>query len=306
MATYIRKISTIVLPDEIWEIDDDLAVKVEGSEPNPGIGNYYTRGSHPTIWHSLASQTGWLKADDLENSPFKKITLGQKEFYPRIYRPTIPDIAVTMRPPLAPPHEENVVSTNIGQATALTRRLETICQTVHPHKTNMSVFGHEIRSLLILACTEAETHWRGILSANGHRPKKFNTNEYIKLLDIMRLDQYAVKFPQYPWIAPILPFLGWDKSDPTKSLVWYDAYNATKHNREVEFDKATLSNALHAVSACIVMQVAQFGKRVGLGTRSELSAFFQFEATPDWELADCYVGVSFGKEWTEKLVDFSN
>jgi hypothetical protein len=33
-------------------------------------------------------------------------------------------------------------------------------------------------------------------------------------------------------------FVGGDK--PTRSLVWYDAYNAVKHHREIEFERGSL------------------------------------------------------------------
>lgn len=63
--------------------------------------------------------------------------------------------------------EKDYLASARSQLTSLARKLETICQTVQPSEKNLDVYGHEIRNLLILAATEAEMHWRGILTANG-------------------------------------------------------------------------------------------------------------------------------------------
>jgi hypothetical protein len=128
-----------------------------------------------------------------------------------------------------------------------------ICQTVQPEGKNLDAFGHDIRNLLILACTEAETHWRGVLVANGVTQDRYTTNDYVKLRDPMKLDEYAVTFPNYPWLAAFKPYEGWNTAKPTCSLGWYDAYNAVKHNRETEFERATLRRVFEAISACVVM-----------------------------------------------------
>jgi hypothetical protein len=81
--------------------------------------------------------------------------------------------------------EKTYIASARGQLVSLKRKLETICQTVQPsEKTLDLVYGHEIRNLLILAATEVETHWRGILIANGVSTPR-NTNEYVKLVDTL-------------------------------------------------------------------------------------------------------------------------
>ena len=118
--------------------------------------------------------------------------------------------------------------------------------------------------MLIFACTEVESHWRGVLVANGVTRDRFSTNEYVKLSAAMRLDVYAVSFPSYPWLKPVSPFLGWGTSGkPTEELAWYDAYNAVKHNRENDFVRSTLENAFGAVIACAIIIMVQFGRPGG-------------------------------------------
>jgi len=129
---------------------------------------------------------------------------------------------------------------------------------VQPSERTLVVYGHEIRNLLILAATEAEMHWRGILIANGApRTTKFSSNEYVKLVEPLKLRDYAINFYDFPDLPPFQPFAGWSREDPTDSLPWYAAYNGVKHNREDEFQRGTLRCAFEAVSANIALLVAQ-------------------------------------------------
>jgi hypothetical protein len=106
----------------------------------------------------------------------------------------------------------------------------------------------------------------------------------------MKLDQFAVVFPNYPWLPPFKPFNGWGATGkPTQELAWYDDYNATKHDRESAFERATLCRVFEAISACVVMIVAQFGLPLGLGESAESRSFFQIVAVPEWPLSEVYI-----------------
>lgn len=170
------------------------------------------------------------------------------------------------------------------------RQLDRICQTVHPTPATFASFGYDIRNLLILACTEVESHWCGVLAANGVKGDRLSTNDYVKLCPAMRLGAYAVSFPSYPWLSPVIPFAGWGTTGkPTQELAWFDAYNSVKHDRETQFERGTLEQLLAAVSACAVMMFAQFGLLGGFGQRTELRSFFHFNSVPSWPLSDVYV-----------------
>jgi hypothetical protein len=143
---------------------------------------------------------------------------------------------------------------------------------------------------LILACTEVESHCRGVLNANGVAGERLSMNDYVKLRAAMRLDEYAIAFPSYPWLEPIRPFFGWGSTGkPTQDLPWYDAYNAVKHDRENKFERANLASVFAAVAACAIMIEAQFGLPDGLGLGSDLMAFFEFAEVPSWPLAELYI-----------------
>lgn len=286
MSGYFLRVVQVHNPPQVWRITDDEAELLGVTNARTGPGTYFQRGDYKTIWHAIqAGASGWLDANDLSTSPFHRLDLAPKHHYPRMARPLL------LEKPISPSAriEADVVATNIGQAKSLVRGLQTICQTVHPHAANLGVYGHEIRNLLILAATEVETHWRGVLTANGFVGDRPGTSDYVKLLGPMRLDQYSVGFRHFPWLSPIRPFAGWAADKATQSLGWYDAYNGVKHNREREFERANLGNAFAAVSACAVMMAAQFTASIGLGGKSELSDFFKFVETPTWAPSDSYV-----------------
>lgn len=219
--------------DQIWRIDDREAVRLGISNPENGLGSYFQAAQHEMIWEVIRHQAGWCQGS------FHKIELGPRQYYPRIARPLSYTDQEYLRSPSAT-EEQSVVALGLGQANVFMRRLDLICQTVHPAPNTLGVFGHEIRNLLILAATEVEAHWRGVLVANGSAKDQFNTRDYARLVRPMRLDRYAVSFPSYPWLPPVRPFAGWKAEQPTKSLGWYDAYNHVKHDREGAFQQATL------------------------------------------------------------------
>lgn len=289
----------------VWKINGDVAIRVGVSNAEQGAGTYFKAMPGETIWTTIRRHTPWFEPDG--RSPFHKLNLQPGEYYPRIARPIDqhPDEAPGWSPGVR--RETNVVAVARGQLTTLTRQLDRICQTVQPLPRNFSTFGHDIRNLLILACSEIEAHWRGVLTANGTNKDRYNTRDYVMLRRAMKLDEYSVTFPNYPWLEDISPFGGWGNGGkPTQELRWYAAYNAVKHNRETEFEEATLFHVFEALSACIVMMAAQFGLNEGLGQRSELRASYQFSALPKWPPSEIYV-YPYGepeRDWSPVFFDF--
>jgi hypothetical protein len=177
------------------------------------------------------------------------------------------------------------------QLAELCRRLEAICRVVYPAPESLAAYGDEIRELLILACTEVEAAWRAILRANGASQDRLTTRDYVALQPAMRLSEYAVSFPHFPELAPVSPFEGWRAtSAPTQDLDWYDAYNAVKHGREENFARATLKNALGAVSASVVMVCAQVGSEAAL-RQGPAESFVRLVASPQWPHTEVYTWI---------------
>ncbi len=287
MAYYIRKLPN-TSTTQLWHVDGQRAVQVGVFNPEQVPGSYFQAAGSSDIWDVIRSQTPWFLPDG--QNPFEKVDLSLGEYYPRIARPW------SAHPQQAPSRspdswaKNNLIAIARGQLTALTRQLNQICQTIHPAPETFATYGHDIRNLLILACTEVEASWRGVLEANGVQKDRFTSNDYVKLNSAMRLDEYAVCLSSYPWLPPIRPFKGWEQGgSPSKNLTWYDAYNGVKHNRENEFSRGTLYVALEALAACAIMLVAQFGTIGALGQNSELSTFFEFALTPVWPIKEIYV-----------------
>jgi hypothetical protein len=298
MSYYIRSLRH--QPPEVWKIDDDEALRLGVTNARAGAGTYFKRREGETIWDTIRQQaTGWFEPTG--TNPFHQSAFRPGQFYPRMARPTNEDHEESLGCNPGAAGDSQFIAMARGQLKVLTRQLDRICQTVHPAEEMLSIYGHEIRNLLILACTEVEMHWRGILHANGIDQARYDTRSYVKLQGAMRLGDYTVQFPNFPWLAPVCPFGGWGSTgNPTQDLPWYDAYNATKHNREGEFAKATLAHAFQAISACVVMMAAEFGTAAGFGEDAELNSFFQLASVPVWPLGDVYLQPHgcHGGDWT--------
>jgi hypothetical protein len=227
-------------------------------------------------------------------------TLRAGEFYPRIWRtgegleqfgdPVLRVEDTTFRGSFV---------NSLEQIEGLFDDLLSIFRVVHPAMDNLDAFGGAIRDIIILACTEVEAQWKGVLEANGVTPSGpyFKTSDYVRLLPAMKLDQYEVALIRYPRISATAPFMEWDTSKATQSLPWYAAYNQVKHDRETRFEDASLKHAIEAVAACVVMLAAQFG--VDALQRHHLKPVFEFSRRPMWEPKDWYYQPVPGRGWVQ-------
>jgi hypothetical protein len=276
-------------PRQIWRFQDQAATRMGVTNPEGGPGSHFTAKPGEDFFDCIRRQTPWMI------DSFYEAALGPGEYYPRMARPLA---QARQSMPMfwsgSVATEKNFIASARSQLTSLTRRLQTICQTVQPSEKNLDVYGHEIRSLLILAATEAETHWRGILEKNGCVLSRPNTNDYVKLIEPLKLLDYSIIFHDFPDLQPIRPFAGWSKADPTNTLGWYAAYNGVKHNREGEFERGNLRHAFEAVSACTALQVAQFGPTA---LNAELLGFV-VPRVPDWPTGEMYLSPLISPDWT--------
>jgi hypothetical protein len=279
-------------PRQVWLFHNQMATRMDVTNPERGPGTFFKADLVEDFSDCIRRQTTWLDPGMIEGR-FYPAHLGPGEYHPRIARPLALAIEPMLWSPWASTDKAFVASTR-SQLTALIRKLGTICQTVEPSEKNLNVYGHETRNLLILAATEVEMHFRGILTANGSSAQRFNSNEYVKLIEPLKLLDYTITFHDFPDLQTIQPFAGWSKSDPTKSLAWYSAYNGVKHNREGEFDRGTLRRAFEAVSACIALQVAQFGPTA---LNLELLSIMTLRV-PEWPIEEMYLSPMTSPNWT--------
>ncbi|MEB6590506.1 hypothetical protein MXM82_15360 [Pseudomonas asiatica] len=163
--------------------------------------------------------------------------------------------------------------------------LDGLFDVIEPSARNFGSYGHKIRELLIIACTEVEFLLLKALTDNGYTKKtRYTTSDYANCLDLFRLDQWKVELNQYPAIKTFMPFKGWDKGNATKSLPWYNAYNAVKHNRGDNIADANFEHALDAVAALHILLEAQYGRSVfdKISQRSEERSLFMTVVLPSW------------------------
>ena len=220
--------------------------------------------------------TSSLKAKDFRLNKFAQIP---GEFNPRVFRPFIQvhesiNFGVenkidklakeVFRYPDFTPNDFTKQIMAVNQLGTLKEILLTILDTTYPATSNLKTYGQNIKNLLVLSCIEVETQLKGIFKANEFNAKTSNytTKDFVKLKDILHLDKYSVKYPYYPALKPITPFKKWKASNPTTSLKWYDSYNSIKHNGELDFNKATLENAISAFSAVAILLKAQYGNHI--------------------------------------------
>lgn len=211
---------------------------------------------HPRVWRGYLTEHNWFTP----YIPINPIAIYGKAYY------------------------ESIVA-----ASSLFSQFTDVFRFIEPASSNLIAFGHKLRELLILACTEIEACWRAVLFENGIEREIYSTKDFIKLSEPLRLNAWSIRLKDYPELGDRMPFESWDEKQPTKSLAWYDAYNAVKHNREKEFHRATFDNVLNAMGALHIMQAAQWGPQVFDRMYDNRFTPFFTSTLPKFETSDAYV-----------------
>jgi len=211
------------------------------------------------------------------------------EYYPRVARPRC----------LAP--EETFLrefNSSMNAARNLFAGMADVFRYVEPSTTNEKAYGHQIRQLLILACTEVEAQCKAVLRVNGYPKRKrrksdreptdeaWNISDFAKLEPLMRLSEWSLDLAAHEWFV-FNPFDEWRYGS---QLSWYSAYNQVKHDREMKFQQATLENLIEAMGAVFVLIMAQFGQW-GRERTHEPSPFVM--GAPGWKPSQYYVTSEF-------------
>ncbi len=273
-----------------WVIDD-------------GATNYRVGNSHGPRYPIERSFTA---PDDLQthfgpDARIEQSLLAPGEFHPRIYHP-IDGIQLEL-----PRFYNRTWSSSFQAVRNLLAVIENLFRYLEPHPDNAQAYGHEQRQLLILACTEVESSCKAVLKANTYPTPpndRWSTRDYVKAAVPMRLREWEIGLRYHPDFPPFKPFETWSATNPTTSLSWYDAYNAVKHDREDNFKRATLQNAIVATGAAYLMVVAQFGQFSH--PLADTGETFCLRAEPTWPLSEYYVppAVQAGASWTPISYNF--
>jgi len=138
--------------------------------------------------------------------------------------------------------------------------LQELFEYIEPSDTNLNTYSHRIHQLLVRTCIEIEANFKAILKENIYSKKDYlNRTDYKLINTTHHLSGYSVKFPYWNGTKNyFVPFEGWGKFGDGK-LIWYDAYNNTKHDRGDNFTEANFENLLNAVTALQIVITSQFG-----------------------------------------------
>lgn len=246
-----------------------------------------------------------------------KTFLDSGEYHPNIYRPflcydfiekqrNLPDRNDLAHILFEDIHlfDEKEYLSRLNQLEILVEELQTIFQVVEPTINNYKTFGHKIRNLIILACTEVDSICKNILLSNSYKKKeRYSMNDYIRLKGVLKLNQYKIDLIRYPEILNISPFIHWEEKEPTKSLCWYNSYNAIKHDRINNAHLATLENAINAVCAVVILLLSQYGSNNDYW-KNKMQHFFYISQNPDWQYSDLYIPPVWGKDLIEIKYEF--
>jgi hypothetical protein len=156
---------------------------------------------------------------------------------------------------------ENEMRLSENSLRLLVQKLDEIFLYIEPSRSSLNTYSHKTRELLILACTEVENFWQYFMTNAECKPlnkRNHTTKDYVKLADKLFLRDYEFTLKTYSSVPSIRPFKDWDIKAPTGSLLWYDAYNKTKHDRDKHFADATLIHCINAVVANLIMHCVRF------------------------------------------------
>ena len=209
----------------VWCRTANLAVRIGVPDPMASITSNFEIQSNETLNDAMENR---LNAFFRLGAPciIKDMVLPPGSYYRRMARPSDQHPGESPGACPEPNYYEEQLAMSRGQLLSLTSRLQEIFQTVHPQVDNSNVINKD----------------------------RYNTHDYSMLNHAMRLDEYEISLPQYPWLPKFRPFKGWKETkNPTKDLTWYDAYNKVKHDRENNFQEAQICHAIDAVCACMVM-----------------------------------------------------
>lgn len=185
--------------------------------------------------------------------------------------------------------------------------LQKLFEYVEPCDENSNTISLRIQELLTRVCIEIEANFTAILKENKYsNPGNWNLKNDYSLIEFShRLSSYKVKFPVWRGENNIrAPFENWaTKPSPNWHVLnWYQAYNRSKHDRHLHFDKATFDTLLDAVSGLVILLSSQFmsesyspnSKSLGIG------GSYSYDYDPKMETAiGEYFRVQFPDNWNE-------
>lgn len=278
----------------IYEVSGNLLYALSG-ETRSGLCSINDRNLESVIRNVAKSDFGRSSPLVIEEVEFR---VGI--FHPSIARPTFqkPDKIWNLDFE-AQINEVRQVERQIG---ILIQEIEECFDVVSPAEGNFDAYGFVFQNIIHLSCIEIEALFVKVLKENKILQKKYTFSDFRRLNRFMRLSDYVVTLPKYPWISEIVPFQNWSQ-ESSRSLQWQRANNNLKHANRDSLKNATMRNALQSVCAFMILFVAVFGDEVlNFDFEGDLS-YFHFKRRPSWPLQEWYFEAEH-KRWSSNPIVF--
>lgn len=186
--------------------------------------------------------------------------------------------------------------------------LRNIFEYVEPSEEGESAFSYRIHALLMRTCIEIEANFKAILSANifhASSSLRLDIRQYRRIDATHHLSSYEVELPIWNGVSRIWkPFEPWFSFRGVAApngipLRWYQAYNASKHDRQLAFRESNLAVLIEAVTALIVVVSSQFKSETFDASADHISSesgpfektigdLFRIKYPDDWSVDDSY------------------
>lgn len=197
--------------------------------------------------------------------------------------------------------------------TLIQNDLQSIFEYLEPSDECRMAYSYRIHALLMRACIEIEANFKAILTENTFSPptkRSLNMTDYRKVDATHHLSSYEVMLPIWNGENKLFkPFEPWKPgrggpSIPGLSLPWYQAYNASKHDRHNEFKKANLENLVMAVAGLLILVTSQFRNQdFSAGSTSLLVSGYDYH--PLEAATGSLFRIKYPDDWTdEELYEF--
>ncbi|MBS4764931.1 hypothetical protein KG007_01755 [Alistipes sp. kh20] len=244
-----------------------------------------------------------------------KAPLGAGEYYPMVFRPILNKDGISNvyidslndgeNYPLYGPNY-TYYRNKLPQFELLIDELTNVFKVIEPIPDNKNTYGHQLRNILILACTEVENLLKSFLKVHGY-PKDGNLSmtDYWLVNNYLHLSKTHSYFFRYNSWGFARPFVAWEAAEYTP-LPWYAAYNRVKHDRESNFKEATLENAVLSVAAVGIILVMMFGN--GNAFWNEKAGKFLSVQYSLFKIEEYYLPYIYPcdphKKWNPRTIDF--
>jgi hypothetical protein len=146
---------------------------------------------------------------------------------------------------------------------AIERDLDELSRYVEFDKKNFDCFSIEIARILLASGAEVDVVCKQICRAVDAKSRAASINQYRSKIKpaYPRIPQFEVLLPRFG--LPLTPWDEWKKDDGVP--LWWTAYNKIKHQRDSEYHRANLKNALNAVAGLFVMVLHLYKDRAEAG-----------------------------------------